>query len=249
MFDLDGKRALVTGAGQGVGAGIAAALARQGATVAVNDLDGERAERTVAALTADGGRAVSCVFDVTDPESVDAAARHLDAELGAIDVLVNNAGGAGASPIEQASFRDMPREAWPRYIDVNLYGVLHCTKAFLDAMCDRGFGRIVTISSEAGRSGLPIGVSIYGAAKAAAASFMRHLSFEVAPYGVTANSVSVGLMDNVPDEFAAPLVARHPTRRLGSPLDVGGAVAYLASDEAGWVTGQSLVVNGGYAAF
>ena len=78
---------------------------------------------------------------------------------------------------------------------------------------------------------------------------MRHLSFEVAPYGVTANSVSVGLMDNVPEEFAAPLVARHPTRRLGSPLDVGGAVAYLASDEAGWVTGQSLVVNGGYAAF
>jgi NAD(P)-dependent dehydrogenase (short-subunit alcohol dehydrogenase family) len=97
--------------------------------------------------------------------------------------------------------------------------------------------------------GLPIGVSLYGAAKAASIGFTRHLAFEVGPFGVTANAVAVGAMDNIPEPFLKPLIAAHPTRRAGTPGDVGAAVAYLASPEAAWVTGQTLVVNGGYNAF
>ena len=139
----------------------------------------------------------------------------------------------------------MPPEEWSWYLGVNLFGVMHCTKAVLDGMCERGWGRIVTISSEAGRNGLDIGVSVYGAAKAGAAHLMRHLAREVGPDGVTANVVSLGLMDNVPEEFAGPYIRTIPMRRLGSPDDVAGAVAFLTSDDASWVTGQTLVVNGG----
>ncbi len=145
----------------------------------------------------------------------------------------------------QMSFRDMPHTEWDKYIAVNLYGVLNCTKAVVDGMCERGWGRIIVISSEAGRSGLDIGVSIYGAAKAAGAHFMRHLAREVGPQGVTANVISLGLMDNVPEEFTASLVKGIPARRLGSSDDVAHAVSYLIAEEASWVTGQTLVINGG----
>ena len=131
------------------------------------------------------------------------------------------------------------------YIGINLYGVLNCTKAVIQGMCDRGWGRIITISSEAGRAGLDINVSIYGAAKAGAAHLMRHLAREVGPYGVTANVVSLGLMDNVPEEFAGPVIKTIPVRRLGTTEDVAEAVGYLTSDGASWVTGQTLPVNGG----
>ena len=112
-------------------------------------------------------------------------------------------------------------------------------------MCERGWGRVITISSEAGRVGLDINVSVYGAAKAGAAHLMRHVAREVGPYGVTANVISLGLMDNVPDEFTQPIIKTIPVRRLGSGEDVAAAVDYLASDGASWVTGQTLTVNGG----
>ncbi len=243
------RTALITGAGQGMGLGIARRLAGAGARVLVNDVDPGRAEAAAAEIAGGGAEALPAPFDVTDAKQTQTAVAELDARCGGIDILVNNAGNAGTREVDQLSFRDMPIEHWDRYLRVNLYGVLHCTKAVLDGMCDRGWGRIVTISSEAGRVGLDIGVSVYGVAKAGASHLMRHLAREVSPHGVTANSISLGLMDNVPDEFTARIIPTIPARRLGTPDDVGGAVAFLASDEAAWITGQTLVLNGGSYAF
>ena len=247
MFELTGRVALVTGAGQNVGAGIARTLAQQGAAVLVNDRFEQRAASVAGEIAAAGGRAAHCAFDVTDAKAVAAGVKSGEARLGPIDVLVNNAG-IPVDGMQLQPFREMPPDAWRRFVDLNLYGVLHCTRAVLDGMCGRGFGRIITISSEAGRIGLPFGVALYGAAKAAAVAFTRHLAREVGPFGVTANALSLGLMGNVPEAMRAALAGQHPTRRVGSPEDVAGAVVYLASREAGWVTGQLLPVNGGFAA-
>ena len=239
------RTALITGAGQGVGLGIAKRLAAAGHRVLVNDIDADRAEAAAGEIAALGAEAVPAPFDVTDAQQTLAAV----AEFGGIDVLVNNAGNAGARAVDQLTFREMPIAHWDRYLGVNLYGVLHCTKAVVDGMCERGWGRIVTISSEAGRVGLDVRVSIYGVAKAGAAHLMRHLAREIGGQGVTANTVSLGLMNNVPDEFSAKIIRSIPAGRLGTPEDVGGAVAYLASDDAAWITGQTLVLNGGSHAF
>ncbi len=244
MFDLTGRVALVTGAGQSVGAGIARTLADRGAAVAVNDLVPERASDVADAITRAGGRAEAAAFDVTDPQAVERGMEKLVAALGPVDVLVNNAGvPAGMNLVK---FREMPTEEWEKYVDLNLYGVLHCTRSVIDGMCERGFGRVVTISSGAGQTGIGIGVALYGAGKGAAISFMRHLAMEVSRNGVTANSLALGLMKN-PQEDAtvAALAASVPVGRLGTPEDVGAAVAFLASDEAGWITGQTIGVNGG----
>lgn len=247
MFNLESRVALVTGAGQGMGAGIARSLARQGARVAVNDIDPKRAQTTLESIQAAGGEASAESFDVTRFEEVKAGARRISENLGPIDILVNNAGNAGGGPaMELAQFREMPTSEWRRFIDVNLYGPANCAKAVLDGMCEREWGRIITISSGAGQTGLSIGVSLYGAGKSGAIGFQRHLALEVARSGVTVNTVALGLMANVGDTASLKaLAASQPTGRLGTPEDVGAAVIYLASDEAGWVTGQVLGVNGG----
>ena len=236
-----GRVALVTGAGQGVGAGIAAALAAAGATVAVNDLYADRAEAVAARISAEGGRAHACVADVTDLAAVEAMVTDVEAAVGPVDVLVNNAG-IPADGFVPRPFRAMPVADWERFVQLNLYGVLHGVKATVDGMCDRGWGRIVTVSSEAGRMGLPIGISLYGASKAAAMGFSRHLAVELLGTGVTANCVALGLMATGPDDGRRP---PSPTTRLGDPVDVAAAVCFLASDEAEWITGQVLGVNGG----
>ena len=239
-LSLAGRVALVTGAGQGVGAGIASAVAAAGAAVAVNDLAADRAERVAAELRRSGARAQALVADVTDLAAVRAMTAAVERQLGPVDVLVNN---AGIPPgFRQQPFRDLPVEDWDAFVRLNLYGVLHCTKATVDGMCDRGWGRIVTISSEAGRMGLPTGVSLYGASKAAAIGFSRHLALELVGTGVTVNCVALGLIARGPDDDRRP---PWPTARLGRPDDIAGAVCYLASDAASWVTGQVLGVNGG----
>ena len=248
MFSLTGHRALVTGGGQGVGAGIAVALAAQGAAVVVNDLHAERAAATVDRVGQAGGTAVAAAFDVTDAAGVAAGVAAAEAAIGGpVDVLVNNAGvpeGMGLRP-----FREMDPSEWARYVDLNLYGSLHCIHTVLEPMCERGWGRIVQISSGAGRTGLASGVSLYGASKSGIEGFVRHLALEVAGLGVTVNSVALGLMDNLPEDTSSDsiraIARRVPVGRLGSPADVGAAVAYLASDEAAWMTGQTLHLNGG----
>jgi len=244
MFDLTKRVAMVTGAGQGVGAGVARMLARQGAAVAVNDLHRERAEQTAEAIRAAGGTAHAIAFDVTDRAAVAAGIASIETALGPIDVLVNNAGVPEGMGV--AAFRDLDPSQWQQYIDLNLYGVLNCTKAVIDGMCARRFGRVITISSGAGQIGIRLGISLYGAGKGGAIAFMRHLAIEVARDGVTANTLALGLMSNQTDTpETAPLAGSVPIGRLGTPDEVGAAVVYLASNEASWMTGQTIGLNGG----
>ena len=243
MFDLTGRTALVTGAGQGVGFGIATTLLEAGAKVFVNDLVPERAESAAQAL---GANATALPFSVADREAVASAI----AGIGPVDILVNN---AGIPPtMRPVKFRDMDPAEWSAYIDVNLYGVVNCVSATIDGMCERGWGRVITISSGAGTQGLNIGVSMYGAGKGGAISFMRHLAVETARSGVTANTLALGLMerdDPVMTEesrtVTASMAKQVPVGRLGTGRDIGYTCVFLASDEAEWITGQTIAVNGG----
>jgi NAD(P)-dependent dehydrogenase (short-subunit alcohol dehydrogenase family) len=239
---LQGRRALVTGAGQGVGAGIVRVLAAAGAEVVVNDLHAARAEAVAADVVAAGGSARALAFDVTDRDAVLAAV----AASGPVDVLVNNAG--IPETMRPTRFADFDPADWDPYVQVNLYGVLNCCHAVVGGMVERGFGRVVTISSGAGVVGLSIGVSLYGAGKGGALAFMRHLAVELGRTGVTANSVALGLMEMKPgaDRTVTEAMARQvPVGRLGTGTDVGHLVAYLASEEAAWLTGQTIHLNGG----
>ncbi|MCH2172459.1 SDR family oxidoreductase [Myxococcota bacterium] len=244
MFDLTGRVAVVTGAGQNVGEGIARLLAQRGAAVAVNDLFAERAEGVAEGIAQEGGKALSAPFDVTDPEAVGTGMAHVAEQLGPVDILVNNAGvppGMGVTP-----FREMDPGEWSKYVDLNLYGVLHCTRAVIEGMCERNWGRIVTVSSGAGQTGLNLGISLYGAGKGAAISFMRHFAMEVAGQGVTANTVALGLIDNHRDPTVTAAMARQvPVGRTGQAADIAPSVLFLVSEEASWITGQILGVNGG----
>jgi 3-oxoacyl-[acyl-carrier protein] reductase len=248
MFDLTGRVALVTGAGQGVGAAIAAALAGRGAAVAVNDLVAQRCDAVVSALQDDGAKACAAVADVTDPAAVRAMVAEVAGRLGPVSILVNNAG-IPAGGIRPARFVDTAPAEWDRLIALNVYGVLHCTQAVLPTMIENGWGRVVTITSESGRVG-ERNLAVYAASKAAAAGFMRSVATEVASSGVTCNCISLG---TVPPPGAAldadplaRLVRNYPVGRLGTPGDVAAAAVWLASPEASWVSGQTVPVNGGY---
>lgn len=252
--DLSGRRALVTGAGQGVGEATARLLAAAGADVAVNDVVADRAEAVVEAIVADGGRAVAAPFDVTDHEAVRRAVDDLDG----VDVLVNNAGnaGAGAGFGSLEPFVATDPADWEPYLRVNLYGVMHCVHAATPAMIEQGWGRIVTIISDAGRVG-EANMAAYAAAKAGAAGFCRSVAREVARHGVTVNNISLGTMrtpltsavyDSDDPEAKAQvkqILRNYLVRRPGEPDDVAGMVLYLASDLSAWVTGQTYPVNGG----
>jgi NAD(P)-dependent dehydrogenase (short-subunit alcohol dehydrogenase family) len=240
VFDLHGRVALVTGAGQGVGLGIAASLGAQGAHVAVNDLKEDRAH-TAAAHIADttGTKTMAIPFDVTDYAAVVDGFAQVARDFGAVDIVVNNAG-IPADGFPQVDFKDADPELWRRFVDLNLYGVLNCTHTVLAGMCERGWGRVITISSEAGRVGLPIRVALYGAAKAGAIGLTKHVAHEVGRFGVTCNALTLGTMEGAPLD-----PSRFPIPRLGRGRDVGAMVAFLASDDAEWITGQAIGVNGG----
>lgn len=244
MFDLSGRVALVTGAGQGVGAGIARSLASQGAAVAVNDLVRERAQASADAITESGAKAAAFAFDVADHAAVEAGVAEIESGLGPLGILVNNAGVPAGMGLRK--FRETAPADWKVYIDINLYGVMNCCKAAVDGMCERGWGRIITISSGAGTTGLNLGISAYAAGKGGGISFMRHLALETAEFGVTANTLALGLMDNQADPSVTLQIARSvPAGFCGQPEDVGPCCVYLASDEARWMTGQTIGLNGG----
>jgi NAD(P)-dependent dehydrogenase (short-subunit alcohol dehydrogenase family) len=252
-IDLTGRRALVTGAGQGVGLGIAHALAQAGAHVIVNDIRSAQAEAAVEQIHRTGASAEALAFDVTDWEAVAAAV----GAAGTVDVLVNNAGNAGAGGF--AGITDFARSDpadWQRYFAVNLFGVMHCTRAALPCMIDGGWGRVVTIVSDAGRYG-DAKLAPYAAAKAGAAGFCRSVAREVGRHGITVNCVSLGTIETpttakptaaTPEQQEAERAALRPyvIRRRGTPDDVAGLVVYLVSSQAEWITGQTYAVNGGY---
>lgn len=238
--------ALVTGAGRGVGAGIATALGAAGVAVAVNDLHGDRAAAVAEAIGQGGGRAVGLGFDVTDRAAIDAAMDEVDALLGPVDILVNNAG--IAEGFTMSPFLDTDPGSWSRDLELNLFGSLHCIHAVAPGMVARGWGRIIQISSGAAAVGLSRGLALYGASKGAVEAMVRHLAVELGPSGVTVNAVSLGVMDNLadgdPERYRR---AGHaiPVRRLGRPEDAGAAVSWLASEDGAYVTGQIVHVNGG----
>jgi 2-hydroxycyclohexanecarboxyl-CoA dehydrogenase len=238
---LNDKIAIVTGAGQGIGRAIAEKLAAEGATVVVTDL----VERS-AIETAEGLRgAVALGVDVTDRRGVQAMADQVARLFGRIDVLVNNAGWDKASP-----FVDSEPDDWDRAIAVNLYGALHTCKAVLPIMAAQGSGAVVNLGSDAGRVGSS-GEAVYSAAKGGVIAFTKSLAREMARHQVRVNCVCPGPTDTALfASFAGPklreaLTKAIPFRRLGQPADVANVVAFLASDEASYVTGQTISVSGG----
>lgn len=254
MFDLKKRKALVTGAGQGMGVGIARCLALAGATVYVNDLFDKRAERVALALREEGLDAHAKAFDVTDLSAFEAAVD----EIGDIDILVSNAGVVLVENKTEhfSSFADSTTENWHKQFNLNVFGVMNGVRAVLPAMRKNKWGRIVTVSSDAGRKGIA-GNVVYGASKAAGIQLTKGIAVEEGAYGITANTVSLGLMENsvagnVSEEintYFTALLARTPISRPGKPADVGAAVQFLCSNEAEWITGQNIPVNGGFDTF
>ena len=252
-IDLEGRRALVTGAGQGVGHGIAHALAEAGAVVVVNDIRAAQAETVVEELRAAGGKADALPFDVTDWTQVSEAIEG----YGGVDILVNNAGNGGAEGFPGlADFVTSDPAEWDRFFAVNLFGVMHCTRAALPSMISNEWGRVVTIVSDAGRYGTSK-VAPYAAAKAGAAGFCRSIAREVGRHSITVNCVSLSTIETpttarppaaTPEEAEEQRAKLRPyvIRRRGTPDDVSGMVTFLASDHASWITGQTYAVNGGF---
>ncbi len=251
-FDLTGKRALVTGSGQGVGAAIAATLAAAGAEVVVNDLVAERAELGAAELSEQGLAAVAAAFDVTDHAAVAAAIE----QVGGVDILINNAGNAGGDGwAGRGPFHKSEPSEWARFINVNLYGVMNCTHAAVPVMIERKWGRVITIISDAGRVG-EANLAAYAAGKGGAGAFTRAIAHELGRYNVTANNISLGTMRtplteplwaNASEEQTKAILGRYLIRRPGVPDDAAALVLYLASPAADWVTAQTYPLNGGYS--
>jgi 2-hydroxycyclohexanecarboxyl-CoA dehydrogenase len=241
MGRLNDKIAIVTGGGQGIGRAISEKLAAEGATVVVTDLVGQNASQTADGLPG----AIAIGVDVTDRLGVQAMADQVVQLFGHVDVLVNNAGWDKAS-----AFVDSDPDDWDRAIAVNLYGVLHTCKAVLPIMAAQGSGAVVNLGSDAGRVGSS-GEAVYSAAKGGVIAFTKSLAREMARHQVRVNCVCPGPTDTALfASFAGPklreaLTKAIPFRRLGQPADVANVVAFLASDEAAFVTGQTVSVSGG----
>ncbi|HSW13080.1 MAG TPA: SDR family NAD(P)-dependent oxidoreductase [Solimonas sp.] len=257
-LDLGGQVAFVSGAGQGAGRAIALALARHGAGgIAVNDFAPERAESVAAEIRALGVPAIAAPADVGDHAAVRAAMGRA-ATLGPVTLLVNNAGNAGPNVVMRPTplFWETDPTDWDRFFRTNLQGVMNCCHAVLPGMVAQERGRIVTIVSDAGRVG-EARLAAYAAAKAGAAGFMRSIAREAGRFGITANCISLSTLEPALDEpaksrfmaseQAKALVGRYAIRRFGQPEDVAGMALFLCSDAAGWITGQTYPVNGGYS--
>jgi len=242
-MSLEGKVAVVTGGGRGIGRAIAAVLASHGAAVAVWDLNLVSAKEVVAEIQDAGGNAIAVGGDVGDADHVAAAAYLIHQELGAVKILVNNAGITAYEP-----FVNITEESWDRMVRINLKGPFLVTKEFVPDMLEAGWGRIINISSSSAQTGAP-SMAHYAASKGGVIGFTKALAIEFAAQGITVNNVPPGFVDTPlvrqgPVDVEAS-AATMPMKRVGQPEDVAHAVAYLASEEASYVTGQTLSVNGG----
>jgi NAD(P)-dependent dehydrogenase (short-subunit alcohol dehydrogenase family) len=236
----------VTGGGSGIGRSIALRLARDGADVALFDVDQAAAEAVAGDIRALGRRALPLRVDVCRLPEVTAAAAHIRERLGRVHILINNAGIAGFAPLLA-----MSEEEWDRMIAVHLKGTFNCTRALAQDMVDARWGRVVCISSVGGLRGGP-SLTHYAAAKAGVIGFAKALAIELGPHGVTVNAIAPGMIDTpmlarsgVPQAILDAARTQVPVRRLGTPDDIAAACAYLVSEEASFTTGQVLSPNGG----
>jgi len=249
------KRIIVTGSGRGIGRAIARRFAEEGAAVAISDIDRETAEATAAEINETGGRALAIELDVRSSESVRAMLDAVVAEWGRVDVLVNNAGITIAKPVVEFT-----EEEWERTLDINLKGVFRCSQLAAVQMITQGGGKIINLSSESGKTAKP-NFTIYAASKFGVVGFTQGLAQELAPHGITVNAVCPGIvhtpmweeldrvlakrMGKKEGEILATRKEQIPLGRLEQPEDVAGVVAFLASDDANYMTGQSVNVTGG----
>ena len=245
MQRLTDQVAIVTGAAQGIGRGIASVLAVEGARVVICDLDADNAESTATDLRAQGLDVLAVATDVTERASVDAMAARVVAEYGRVDILAAN---AGIYPT--AALAEIDDAMWDRVMDVNVTGAVRVVQACMPTMVSRKYGRIVLTSSITGPlTGQP-GFAHYGASKAALLGFMRSAAVELATSGVTVNAVLPGNVKtpgfaSTSEEHQRLMLTSIPMRRYADPEDIGWAVRFLASPEAGYITGQTLIVDGG----
>ncbi len=252
LFDLAGKTAIVTGGGAGIGRQMAEGLAEAGANLVLCARKAERCERAAAELSELGVRTLGLQCDVRAPEQIHAVVERALAEFGAIDVLVNNAGTVWGAPPEE-----MPLEGWQKVIDVNLTGVFLFAQAAGRAMIERGGGAIVNVASVAGLRGAPpeiMNAIVYNASKGGVISFTRDLACKWARHGVRVNAIAPGWFPSdmsryVLDRHSERLIEHIPLRRLGGPHDLKGVVVFLASRASEYVTGHTLVVDGGESAW
>ena len=243
---FDGRVAIVTGAGRGIGRAIAERLAADGASVVVGDLDDAAAGETVAAIEAAGGHALAVHVDVTRPDDVEALAAAATDRFGGIDILVNNAG-----ILRSTKAAEVSPEEWHLVVDANLTGSFLCARAAYPALRDSGHGRIVNMASMAGRATSTLGGVHYTTAKAGVLGLSRHLAREWARDGITVNAVSPGIVDTpmVRDSTGADrmveVLAAIPMGRLADASEIAALVAFLASDEAAYITGANVDIHGG----
>jgi 2-hydroxycyclohexanecarboxyl-CoA dehydrogenase len=247
---MSNRVALVTGGAQGIGQGIAITLGEQGFRVAVADLNLGVAEETAKEISAAGGEAIAVKIDVTSRDSVQAAVADVESALGPIEIVVNNAGWDDFMP-----FVKTDEEFWDKILDINFKGALRVIHTVVPGMIERGFGRVINIGSDAGRVGSSL-EAVYSGAKGGIIAFTKTLAREVATKGVTANTVCPGPTDTPAlrkfaegsgdaEKVIGGMTRAVPMKRLGAPSDIGPAVAFFASDGAGFVTGQTLSVSGG----
>jgi 2-hydroxycyclohexanecarboxyl-CoA dehydrogenase len=243
------KVAVVTGGGSGIGLAISERLAADGIAIAVLDLDGGAADRAAKAITEGGGTAIGLAVDVTDRPGLEAAVADVAERLGPPTILVNNAGLQGFE-----RFLKITPEQWGKVIEVNLTGTFHCCQVVLPHMLSAGWGRIVNISSSSAQGGQPM-MAHYVSSKAGVIGLTKSLALEFGPKGITVNTIPPGFIDTpmLRDSEAKGLLggpvedieARTPVRRIGQPEDIAAATAFLVSDDASYVTGQVIGVNGG----
>ena len=250
MNGLKGKAAIVTGSGSGIGKAIAERLSAEGCIVGVFDLNADAAKATVGAIVSAGGKAHAHAVDIADLDAVRAGVNAFENEAGPIEILVNNAGWDKAMP-----FLESTPELWKKVIDINLYGPINMHYAVLPGMVERKRGRVVSIASDAGRVGSS-GEAVYSACKGGVIAFTKTLAREHARNNIQLNAVCPGPTDTPllrsfaeESDAGAKLIERLtraiPMRRLGHPADYAGIVAFLASDDAGYITGQTISVSGG----
>ncbi len=242
-MSLVNKVAVVTGGGSGIGRAISLRLAEEGAAVAVWDLAGDNAEETVAMIAGAGGRAIACIGDAA--ASADIARSHALTRqaFGAVSILVNNAGISAFTP-----FMDISEAMIDRMLAINIKGPMLCCQAVIPDMLQQGWGRIINISSSSAQTGAPM-MCHYSASKGGVIAFTKSLGLELAAKGITVNNVPPGFVDtpmlrNSPVDIAKQIEAS-PMKRAGMPADIAAACAFLASEQAGYITGLTLGVNGG----